>query len=318
MGSVKQSNMALTFVLMLLVVTLSSASKNCVPIDECPSLLNLVKNSDSLPDMTIADVYSYLKDMGCGFDGSKPMVNCPQVEEVENDSDNQCWMLDGENMLKNKAGVWKPVKVDLPTGENEGKITNKIDDKVLTVIKDEVVWQEYSDGNDTNQIWTRGVPFSESLQSENCFTLQNRNTGLYLTATGGDTLEIQAQEDQVGRFGGGIFDFDADYSCAGNLTLIHTALHLSRGLNPALEELHSMRTARLTGQRYFNLQKRMLESRKLLHVENVGDCCWQFNSLPRFRGDLQYASIGFAGLPKKSPKSIRRVLCDIVRRQIHS
>ena len=58
-----------------------------------------------------------------------------------------------------------------------------------------------------------------------------------------------AQEDQVGRFGGGIFDFDADYSCAGNLTLIHTALHLSRGLNPALEELHSMKTARLTGQR---------------------------------------------------------------------
>ena len=53
-------------------------------------------------------------------------------------------MLDGENMLQNKAGVWEPVKVDLPTGENEGMITNKIDDKVLTVIKDEVVWQEYS------------------------------------------------------------------------------------------------------------------------------------------------------------------------------
>ena len=102
-------------------------------------------------------------------------------------------MLDGENMLKNKAGVWKPVKVDLPTGENEGMITNKIDDKVLTVIKDEVVWQEYSDGNDTNQIWTRGVPFSESLQSENCFTLQNPDSGLYLTATSGDTLEIQGK-----------------------------------------------------------------------------------------------------------------------------
>ena len=102
-------------------------------------------------------------------------------------------MLDGENMLKNKAGVWKPVKVDLPIGENEGMITNKIDDKVLTVIKDEVVWQEYSDGNDTNQIWTRGVPFSESLQSENCFTLQNPDSGLYLTATGGDTLEIQGK-----------------------------------------------------------------------------------------------------------------------------
>ena len=41
-----------------------------------------MKNSDSLPDMTIADVYSYLKDMGCGFDGSKPMVNCPEVEGI--------------------------------------------------------------------------------------------------------------------------------------------------------------------------------------------------------------------------------------------
>ena len=66
--------------------------------------------------------------------------------------------------------------------------------------------------------------------------------------------------------------------------------------------------------RYSNLPRRILRSRKLLHIENNGDCCWQFNSSPKFRGDLEYAKIGFSGLPRRSPKSIRRVLCDIVRR----
>jgi len=196
---------------------------------------------------------------------------------------------------------------------------------------DEVIWQEYipyniDPKNNTRQIWTRGVPYNNDILGENCFTLQNPDSGLFLTATGANTLEIQAQEDQflpeedqlLARFGGGIFDFDSDYSCAGNLTMIHTALHLSRGLDPGLEELRSMKTARLTGQRYFNLQKRILRSRKLLHVENVGDCCWQFNSLPRFRGDIEYATVGYARLPKKLPKSVRRVHCDIARAQINT
>ena len=70
--------------------------------------------------------------------------------------------------------------------------------------------------------------------------------------------------------------------------------------------------------RYSNLPRRILRSRKLLHIENNGDCCWQFNSSPKFRGDLEYAKIGFSGLPKRSPKSIRRVLCDIVRTQLNT
>ena len=69
--------------------------------------------------------------------------------------------------------------------------------------------------------------------------------------------------------------------------------------------------------RYSNLPRRILRSRKLLHIENNGDCCWQFNSSPKFRGDLEYAKIGFSGLPRRSPKSIRRVLCDIVRTQLN-
>ena len=60
---------------------------------------------------------------------------------------------------------------------------------------------------------------------------------------------LSAQEDQFGRFGGGIFDFESEYSCSGSLTMLHAALHQSRSLNPALEELHSMKTARLTGRR---------------------------------------------------------------------
>ena len=60
---------------------------------------------------------------------------------------------------------------------------------------------------------------------------------------------LPAQEDQFGRFGGGIFDFESEYSCSGSLTMLHAALHQSRSLNPALEELHSMKTARLTGRR---------------------------------------------------------------------
>ena len=47
------------------------------------------------------------------------------------------------------------------------------------------------------------------------------------------------------RFGGGIFDFESDHACSGNLTLIHTAEH-GRSLNP----LWSMKSARLTGIRY--------------------------------------------------------------------
>ena len=70
--------------------------------------------------------------------------------------------------------------------------------------------------------------------------------------------------------------------------------------------------------RYSNLPRRILRSRKLLHIENNGDCCWQFNSSPKFRGDLEYAKIGFSGLPRRSPKSIRRVLCDIVRTQLNT
>ena len=48
------------------------------------------------------------------------------------------------------------------------------------------------------------------------------------------------------RFGGGIYDFESDDACSGNLTLIHTA-ESGRSLNP----LWSIKSARLTGFRNF-------------------------------------------------------------------
>ena len=55
-------------------------SENCVPLKDCQSLMNLVRNRDSLPNMTRIDVYEYVKELSCGFDGSKPLVNCPDFE----------------------------------------------------------------------------------------------------------------------------------------------------------------------------------------------------------------------------------------------
>ena len=58
----------------------SVLSKNCVPLKDCQSLMNLVRNRDSLPNMTRVDVYEYVKELSCGFEGSKPLVNCPDFE----------------------------------------------------------------------------------------------------------------------------------------------------------------------------------------------------------------------------------------------
>ena len=55
-------------------------SENCVPLKDCQSLMNLVRNRDSLPNMTRVDVYEYVKELSCGFEGSKPLVNCPDFE----------------------------------------------------------------------------------------------------------------------------------------------------------------------------------------------------------------------------------------------
>ena len=58
--------------------------QNCVPLKDCPNLMNLLQNQDSMPNMTRADIYGYVRSLDCGFIGSKPMVNCtePEVEGI--------------------------------------------------------------------------------------------------------------------------------------------------------------------------------------------------------------------------------------------
>ena len=116
-------------------------------------------------------------------------------------------------------------------------------------------------------------------------------------------------EPELGlRFGGGIIDFAESYTCSGNMMLIHTNTTSDEAQN-----LNGIKTVRLRGKKYPNLPKRILrESRKLLYSQTTGDCCWQFNSKKSFRGEFQFATPGFEGLPRWRPKSIKKVECDRV------
>ena len=69
---------------------------------------------------------------------------------------------------------------------------------VLSVSDHEKInWLEAFGVNNTNQTWIVGVPFSQKLQEEECFTLQNPDSGLFLTAIGPNELEIQGIQSKV-------------------------------------------------------------------------------------------------------------------------
>ena len=80
----------------------------------------------------------------------------------------------------------------LSQSEGEVIIKNIVNNMVLSVGGDEKInWLEPVGVNNTNQTWIVGVPFSQKLQEEDCFTLQNPGSGLFLTAIGPNELEIQ-------------------------------------------------------------------------------------------------------------------------------
>ena len=82
----------------------------------------------------------------------------------------------------------------LTLSQSEGVviIKNTLNNMVLSVSNGEKInWLEAIGVNDTNQTWIVGVPFSQKLQEEECFTLQNPDSGLFLTAIGPNELEIQ-------------------------------------------------------------------------------------------------------------------------------
>lgn len=58
----------------------AKSDENCLKIRDCQSLQVLLQNRDKLPNMTRIDVYRYIRDLNCGFDGIEAMVECPAVE----------------------------------------------------------------------------------------------------------------------------------------------------------------------------------------------------------------------------------------------
>jgi hypothetical protein len=119
--------------------------------------------------------------------------------------------------------------------------------------------------------------------------------------------------------GKSISDTSSQFSCVGSLTLI-TALKFrenpesgSRGGMDPLLELKSMKTVKLKGKLYKNLTRRVLTNdRKLIHVESNGNCCWGFfHEDLNFRGFRESLPRGFFGLPRREPKSVKQISCDL-------
>ena len=111
----------------------------------------------------------------------------------------------------------------------------------------------------------------------------------------------------------------SEFSCDGSLTLVHTMAFNSKPKsgtenNYPIEELRSMKTVRLSSQKYPDLGRRILtDDRKLIHIESTGNCCWQFSSSQYFRGLAEFANIGYKGLPHREVKSIKQISCDLVK-----
>jgi hypothetical protein len=84
-------------------------------------------------------------------------------------------------------------------------------------------------------------------------------------------------------------------------------------MDPLLE-LRSMKTVKLKGKRYKNLSRRILTNdRKLIHVESNGNCCWGFfHEDVNFRGFRESLPSGFFGLPRREPKSVKQISCDLL------
>merc|ERR1712049_60244 len=100
-------------------------------------------------------------------------------------------------------------------------------------------------------------------------------------------------------------DIAPEFHCAGILTLMH--LDPSQGLG-------SMKTSRLQGPIYFNIQRRILQNnRKILHLKVDGNCCWKLHTRQNFRGRAEYFHPGHEGTFESfQPKSIKRILCSTV------
>ena len=63
----------------LLIVQCQSQDDDCVPLKNCTTLFDLLKNRDNLANFTRVDVYKHLQNVNCGFNGKSPLVQCPDL-----------------------------------------------------------------------------------------------------------------------------------------------------------------------------------------------------------------------------------------------
>ena len=99
----------------------------------------------------------------------------------------QRWKLD-DNMLKNKAGVWKSVDTwDFTTKDDDWfYIRNNSNEEVFEATSDGKVIQEVLVGGKADQLWKKG-----EADAEGYFTLQNSGEPKVLTAISESSLEIK-------------------------------------------------------------------------------------------------------------------------------
>ena len=91
--------------------------------------------------------------------------------------------------------------------------------------------------------------------------------------------------------------------CQGSLTVMHTNQSFALDLN-------DLKSYRLTGLRYKDLQRGLLRNRQVIHTASNGNCCWRVFERKRYRGTAENIPLGFEGLPQHEPKSMKKVECD--------
>ena len=68
-----------TFFSSFLLFVHCQSQNNCIALSDCRTLFGLLKNRDNFENFTRVDVYKYIKNVNCGFDGRRPLVKCPDL-----------------------------------------------------------------------------------------------------------------------------------------------------------------------------------------------------------------------------------------------
>ena len=78
---------------------------------------------------------------------------------------------------------------------------------------------------------------------------------------------------------------------------------------PFEDILSSLETTHFSGERKKYRRLRKLDTRKVLHVEAHGHCCWEIFKEPYFKGDIHHVEPGNSVYPVHQPRSVQRVCC---------